>query len=536
MQPLNLDSIRSGRTDGTFHKHELPGLLVGIAQRRLTGRLLLVTGGDARRTIGFDDGQATLAGSNVPAERLGARMLERGVITAAQGVEIDNIMAAESLKFGDAMVKVGLLTEDKLQRTLKWHQNWLIARCLELPDAESTFDASGMVPSGQEPLGLFKCIEEAIRGYDGDEVLELVRQFEGWRFTVEQDMVDLAYRMGAGNSILQVCEVVKGTPHSFQALIASSEDDHPLVPVLTIVLAGIAGATHEEGAGDVEGTKLEDVDALLATLSSSDRIRTGPIDELPALPADPLAAAAPVDAPSGPLGSNLFEGLDLEQSDRLPALEPVPDLAAPSRSFPLPVEVSPPQSAPPRSAHVAPALRAGRGGLVAAALAFFVLGYGSGMMSLIYFGDTLAGMLPFLAPRVDGGAAATVATPEPPPASEPAPAKAVVAEAQPDGKSDAEAPKDEPAEDGSGKVQAHLEKGHALLNKKRTGLAIEEYKKALALDAKDGTIHRALGIAYTMQGKPDKAIAEYKLYLDMVPDAEDAQQLKQMITAYESQR
>ncbi|MBI3179638.1 MAG: hypothetical protein HYZ27_08240, partial [Deltaproteobacteria bacterium] len=100
MQPLNLESIRSDRTDGPFHKYELPGLLVGIARQRLTGRLLLATGGDARRTIGFDDGQATLAGSNVPAERLGARMLERGVITAAQGVDIDNVMASESVKFG----------------------------------------------------------------------------------------------------------------------------------------------------------------------------------------------------------------------------------------------------------------------------------------------------------------------------------------------------------------------------------------------------------------------------------------------------
>ena len=59
-------------------------------------------------------------------------------------------------------------------------------------------------------------------------------------------------------------------------------------------------------------------------------------------------------------------------------------------------------------------------------------------------------------------------------------------------------------------------------------------KKALEFVPKDGRAHRALGIAYTLAGKPRAAVEEYKAYLALMPDAEDAEQLKKMIDEFES--
>lgn len=83
------------------------------------------------------------------------------------------------------------------------------------------------------------------------------------------------------------------------------------------------------------------------------------------------------------------------------------------------------------------------------------------------------------------------------------------------------------------KVVFCLNRGHKLLEKKKMAAAIEEYKKARDLNPEEGLTYRSLGIAYSMMGKPEQAVQQYKLYLRLVPSAPDAQQLRSMIADFE---
>ncbi len=83
------------------------------------------------------------------------------------------------------------------------------------------------------------------------------------------------------------------------------------------------------------------------------------------------------------------------------------------------------------------------------------------------------------------------------------------------------------------KAKKQVLKGHELLGKGKFSDAIREYKKAEALAPEDGVVHRSLGIAYTGLGNAEKAVAAYKSYLRLMPDAPDGAQLRAMIEEYE---
>lgn len=56
--------------------------------------------------------------------------------------------------------------------------------------------------------------------------------------------------------------------------------------------------------------------------------------------------------------------------------------------------------------------------------------------------------------------------------------------------------------------------------------AQEAYQKALSLDPQNATAHRGLGFLYERQNSPADAIAQFQMYLELVPDAKDARQVR----------
>ena len=79
----------------------------------------------------------------------------------------------------------------------------------------------------------------------------------------------------------------------------------------------------------------------------------------------------------------------------------------------------------------------------------------------------------------------------------------------------------------------HYSKGNELYRHKNLPAAVDEFKKAVELDATFGLAHRGLGVAYASQSKGELAIKEYKAYLKLSPDAKDAKQVEALIKNFE---
>lgn len=732
MAKLDVARIADGPIDGSFQKHELPGLMMRLAGSQRSGRLSLTEAPKVRRVITFADGFPTSAGSSIISEQLGARMLDRGIITPVQEIEIDGVMRSEKLQFGSAMVKLGLLSRDKLRKTLKWHHGWLLVRCLGASATRAAFESSAKVPREAGALSLLNFIEEGIRAYDAEEILALVEQFEGWRFVVAEEQSTLAQQLGCSSSLTQLLEISIGGARSFNDLVACSEDDHPSVPALTLVLTGLAASQQGEHPREKE-TALDDVDAMLATLAATTGRAEGP-DEA----AEQLVDLPTVEAPVGPADEPLFGDLQhapgedgaelfdereadddlsvdslLAQESEEQSSEPehevsadalavddgpgatedsgvdismdaimetpaeaeaeaataldldetldvtvgsAPDAEPPSDEasinafavavadeqdassaeavpeeepnslgtqlgldeglFEEPTEAPAPQTeasegdgldmsafniaataAPsipadtdePKSAAVplvTPMPAAGvvtvrrevnRKITVMASLFTLVVGFAGGTATTLFLwperawrprqvgagaqndgkgsGDSPpAGKAQPGSNQADaggksgaghnsGGASATTgADKQAGQASDAdgqdrdAEAKAQ-AEAKAKAATAAQARKEEAAAQArQEKAEKHIERGHKFIRRRKIERAIDAYKKAATFDPDNGIAHRSLGIAYTMNGSPDRAINEYKVYLKLLPDAEDGPQIRQMIEGYEQQQ
>ena len=86
---------------------------------------------------------------------------------------------------------------------------------------------------------------------------------------------------------------------------------------------------------------------------------------------------------------------------------------------------------------------------------------------------------------------------------------------------------------GRSEALEHYAAGNKLYLAKKLPQAIDEFKKAVELDATFGLAHRSLGVAYASQGKGELAIKEYKTYLKISPDAKDAKQVEALVKNFE---
>ena len=83
---------------------------------------------------------------------------------------------------------------------------------------------------------------------------------------------------------------------------------------------------------------------------------------------------------------------------------------------------------------------------------------------------------------------------------------------------------------------AHFQCGVLYSGERDYGRAIEAYENALRLDPSDGDAHFNLAQIYkTQANKPSEAVAHFKAYLALFPDAEDAPRVREWIEDLEKQ-
>lgn len=242
MLSLDFSALQQGPIEGRFGRFELPALLVRVARTGRTGRLALGDG-TADRTIGFADGLPTLAGSRIPAEHLGQRLLKLDLISAEQLAQVDNLMCSEPLQFGEAMKRLGFVREDELRRTLRTHHNWVLTQALAVEEVNASFAPYAWVPHDPSGLALLPAIEDGVRGYGTATVRELITAAEGWCFTMTAEALALAHKLGCTKATGDALERLQGSPRSPEQVIEACGDDAAAVAGLALLLCGLFQAT-----------------------------------------------------------------------------------------------------------------------------------------------------------------------------------------------------------------------------------------------------------------------------------------------------
>lgn len=79
------------------------------------------------------------------------------------------------------------------------------------------------------------------------------------------------------------------------------------------------------------------------------------------------------------------------------------------------------------------------------------------------------------------------------------------------------------------KARKALERGHQALLERRVKAAVAAYREALELKPTLASAERGLGIAFTRLERSADAIAHYRRYLELAPDADDAGEVRGLI-------
>jgi hypothetical protein len=101
---------------------------------------LQVAFGDSTKTIYLKDGSVVFAASNIPNDRLGETMLERGSISEYEFILASSLMKTEGRKFGEALVRIGLITPGDLERQLRHQFNRIVLSLFQVREGIYSFE------------------------------------------------------------------------------------------------------------------------------------------------------------------------------------------------------------------------------------------------------------------------------------------------------------------------------------------------------------------------------------------------------------
>lgn len=105
---------------GTLEDFPLPHVIHGVFVSAKTGRMRIVVGTTEKR-IYFQNGFPVFAESSIPEETLGAHLVAKGRITEEQHAEVRAQMNETGRRFGEVMLKKGLLGPHELYGELENH-------------------------------------------------------------------------------------------------------------------------------------------------------------------------------------------------------------------------------------------------------------------------------------------------------------------------------------------------------------------------------------------------------------------------------
>lgn len=134
--PVKRQMLRSGSLKTT----SVPHLLNACYQARLRGDLLVKHGGSAAiKVMSLEAGQAVYAASNLAHERFARFCARKGLLPSADLEAVAQLAREEALKTGDAMVRLGILDEQKRRQLLEDQVKEIIWSTFSWTDGEFAF-------------------------------------------------------------------------------------------------------------------------------------------------------------------------------------------------------------------------------------------------------------------------------------------------------------------------------------------------------------------------------------------------------------
>lgn len=117
----------------------LSRLLKRIAQEEKSGDLQ-VAFADATKTVHLKQGLVVFAASSIQRDRLGEAMLERGSISEREFLVASNLVRTEGRRFGEALLRMGLLCPQELEDQLCFQFNRIILSLFRVNDGVYSFE------------------------------------------------------------------------------------------------------------------------------------------------------------------------------------------------------------------------------------------------------------------------------------------------------------------------------------------------------------------------------------------------------------
>jgi Tfp pilus assembly protein PilF len=78
----------------------------------------------------------------------------------------------------------------------------------------------------------------------------------------------------------------------------------------------------------------------------------------------------------------------------------------------------------------------------------------------------------------------------------------------------------------------HYKQGNLFLREKKVALAIDELKKAVAINPSYGVAYRSLGVAYMLLGREKSAVKSYERFVATEPSHRDVAKVREIIADY----
>ena len=186
---------RGGRApvgvQGTFDAaHTVAALLLRLAEERRSGSLDLRRGRQ-RKVVHLFGGYPIFVQSNLRAETLGRLLVKRGGLTDAQHEEVLALAKGEGLKYGEALVRAGLMTEEAVLGELVGQTRHKVQSALRWAEGEWTFTDDSEI-GAKVPRCTIDPVETVLSGLGNADVHRvLAKLFEGGvdrRFVLEVDV------------------------------------------------------------------------------------------------------------------------------------------------------------------------------------------------------------------------------------------------------------------------------------------------------------------------------------------------------------
>ena len=199
---------------GSLDAVPLAQVLRQIAAEERSGDLQINLGA-AIKTIYFDHGFVIFAGSNLKRDRLGESLIEAGRISRHEFALASMLMQGSRRKFGQALVKAGVMSEEELGKHVALQVNRIVMSLFKSPDAVYSFDERNTVIPMElmVSLSIYRILLEGVRHMTNGKLLlaglpplnTMVRVAQNPPFTIDPRKlkpIEQSVLRGAGKGVL----------------------------------------------------------------------------------------------------------------------------------------------------------------------------------------------------------------------------------------------------------------------------------------------------------------------------------------------